>query len=76
MLDGWPVSRGAVERRLAAAARQADVSFGWARFPEDGLTLDDLIGFADAQLRPLRQRSGHPRSHERLTELDATGEMA
>jgi hypothetical protein len=43
VFDGEDLDRDALERRLLVAAGGQDVRLGWARFPDDGLTLDALL---------------------------------
>lgn len=43
VLDGGDVERAAVERRIRDAVPDIAPQFGWAMFPEDGLTLEVLI---------------------------------
>jgi hypothetical protein len=43
VLDGNDLDREAVERRVARAAGDAGVQFGWAEFPFDGMTLEVLV---------------------------------
>jgi hypothetical protein len=50
MLLDRDLDRAAVERRVAEASGQG-VSLGWARFPEDGVTLDTLVDVARKRLR-------------------------
>jgi hypothetical protein len=58
--DGWEVigifddydfDRDGFERRLRAALQGAGPTLGWARFPDDGLTLEHLLQRARAALR-------------------------
>jgi hypothetical protein len=42
--DGF--DRGALEQRLRAMVRGADTRLGWARFPDDGVTLAALLDCA------------------------------
>ena len=54
VLDAAGLDREALERRLRAGIRDADVQFGWSHFPEDGAGLDVLLHMARAALpRPL-----------------------
>jgi hypothetical protein len=57
--DGWEVAgvfdqdgfdRGGLERRLRAALDGTTPGVGWARFPEDGVTLELLLEGARAAL--------------------------
>jgi hypothetical protein len=42
LIEGAELDRGALERRLGDRLG-VDVSCGWSRFPDDALTLDDLV---------------------------------
>lgn len=54
LLDGDALDRMAVERRLAGRlGPNAACAFGWAVFPDDGLTLDVLLEAARAALPSL-----------------------
>lgn len=52
ILDGADVDRSLVETRLAERAGVA-VRFGWARFPDDALTLEGLLAAAQPESVPL-----------------------
>jgi hypothetical protein len=63
--DGWEVAgvfdhdgfdRDGLERRLRAALDGTTAGVGWARFPEDGLTLQLLLDGARAELPPPEPR--------------------
>jgi hypothetical protein len=56
VLDAEGLDREGLERRLRAAAADADVRFGWSRFPEDGAALDVLMHAARAGLPRLAGR--------------------
>jgi hypothetical protein len=43
VFDADDLDRDALERRLLAVVDGCEVRFGWARFPDDGLTLDALV---------------------------------
>jgi hypothetical protein len=43
VFDGGDLDRDALERRLLAAAGGCESRLGWARFPDDGPTLDALL---------------------------------
>jgi hypothetical protein len=49
VLDDWGFSRAGVERRISDYA-DASFRFGWAQFPENGVTLDTLMETARADL--------------------------
>jgi hypothetical protein len=43
IVDDDPLARNAIERRVAEALGDMPAQFGWARFPDGGLTLEVLI---------------------------------
>jgi hypothetical protein len=47
VLDGEDVPRGVVQQRLEELAGDATPVFGWASFPEDGITLESLVEHAE-----------------------------
>jgi hypothetical protein len=57
MLDRDGLDRAALERRLAA---DAPARFGWARYPEDGLTADELLRVARPAGPPLAAPAARP----------------
>lgn len=54
LFDEDGLDRSVLERRLHSAAG-ADPSVGWARFPDEGLTLEALLHAAQANLRSERR---------------------
>jgi hypothetical protein len=47
VLDGEDIPRDVVEQRLEELAGGAPPVFGWASFPEDGITLESLVEHAE-----------------------------
>jgi hypothetical protein len=63
LLDGVNFAPDVIERRIAEAAHLDGVSFGWARFPRDGVTLAVLRERALAEARGgAARRAGDPDS--------------
>lgn len=59
MVDDASFERGGLERRLRAHIGDAP-GFGWANFPEDGVTLDSLFHQARAAAVASAERPGQP----------------
>ena len=59
VFDDEALDRTGVERRLSSTAR-ADVHLAWARFPDDGVTLEALLAAGRAALPAAGRRRALP----------------
>ena len=71
VLEPDPRARAAIEHRLRDVCG-SEFGLGWARFPEDGVTLESLIAAATDRI-PDR---GRPRSGQRLHQVRPAGHLA
>jgi hypothetical protein len=72
VFDDDRLDRSGVERRLRATASRAGVELAWARFPEDGVTLEVLLDAARAAL-PAQHRAMAPAEAGALPPAVASG---
>ncbi len=71
LLDGVDFAPDVIERRIADAGDLDDVSFGWARFPRDGVTLAVL---RERALADARGRASDPERRALAAQPDSTQE--
>jgi hypothetical protein len=71
LLDGVDFAPDVIERRIADAGDLDDVSFGWARFPRDGVTLAVL---RERALADARGRASDPERRAVAAQPDSTQE--
>jgi hypothetical protein len=72
IVDDDPLARNGIERRVAEALGDVPAQFGWARFPDGGLTLEVLF----EQARPTGLTGAAQQDRAACTGRSADGRLA